>query len=167
MPMCWPGSLPGWGTNSVCIIVKYFTPIHKHMRKSREERRKHLRLGHPCIEIGGTSKQFRGLLAHFLRTTIPKTKTQRNWHLCHGCHNSKCSNPVHLYWGTCRDNRLDYLEAIGYVRKERNSSRAGSEEHRLRIRAGLKQYYSDPKILARQRRRMAYAQKFRKCFQRV
>lgn len=47
---------------------------------------------------------FRGLLAAFLNTEIFESKKVV---LCHACHNSKCSNPEHLYWGTYQDNIQD------------------------------------------------------------
>lgn len=47
---------------------------------------------------------FRGLLAHYLNTTIPKG---RKIHLCHACHNAACGNPFHLYWGTAGENNAD------------------------------------------------------------
>lgn len=78
------------------------------MLKTRDERRAHLRLSDPCLEIGGSgSKEYRGLKAHSRKTTIP---TGRSILLCHGCHNPKCSNPDHLYWGTAKDNCLDQAE---------------------------------------------------------
>lgn len=30
--------------------------------------------------------------------------------MCHACHNSKCSTPEHLYWGTRKENILDAKE---------------------------------------------------------
>lgn len=75
---------------------------------SRDTRRSHLKLDTPCIEIGGGSLEFRGLLAHFVKTTIPRGKKII---LCHACNNGKCSNVEHLYWGTPQDNAYDYLEA--------------------------------------------------------
>lgn len=76
------------------------TPIEDYILKSKEERQSHLDLTSKCIEIGGNSTQFKGLLAHHLKTTIPKKSPL----LCHACHNAKCSNPNHLYWGTPREN---------------------------------------------------------------
>lgn len=84
------------------------TNISVYMEKSRQERRQHLRLDEACFEIGGNSTNFRGILAFFLKTTIPSgTKT----YLCHGCNNGGCSNPRHLYWGTPLDNSIDRQEA--------------------------------------------------------
>lgn len=78
------------------------------IEQSREERRKHLRLDEACIERGGSSPNFKGLLAEMLGTTIPDTKEV---FLCHACHNGKCSNWKHLYWGSRKDNALDYRES--------------------------------------------------------
>lgn len=30
-------------------------------------------------------------------------------YLCHACHNSKCSNVLHLYWGTAKENSKDCI----------------------------------------------------------
>ncbi len=81
--------------------------IENHMQLSRDERRSHLRLGDECVEIGGDSREFRGLLAHHLGTTIPRGYRT---YLCHACHNDECSNPDHLYWGTPKDNVQDKME---------------------------------------------------------
>lgn len=88
-----------------------FEDIANYMMKSREERRAHLQLDDMCMEIGGASSvQYRGLLAHHLRTTIPSNKIGRVY-LCHACNNCRCSNPKHLYWGTPQDNHLDQVQA--------------------------------------------------------
>lgn len=84
--------------------------INEHIALARELRRKHLNLTTSCDLRGvgsGGSKEFRGLLAHFLGTTIPSGR----WIiLCHACHNKECSNPLHLYWGTPKDNHVDQVE---------------------------------------------------------
>jgi len=43
-------------------------------------------------------------LAERFDTTIPSGMKIL---VCHACHNSKCSNPNHLYWGTSSENCLD------------------------------------------------------------
>ena len=50
---------------------------------------------------------FRGLLADYLGTEI---YVDRNIVLCHACHNQNCSNPLHMYWGTYKDNIEDQKE---------------------------------------------------------
>lgn len=88
------------------------TDLIKYMELSRENRRAHLSLSDSCIERGGNSWEFRGLLAYFLKTTI----SARGALLCHACNNGKCSNPVHLYWGNSNDNVvLDPKEAGDFV----------------------------------------------------
>jgi len=119
-----------------------FIDISEWMTKSREERRSHLKLNEKCIEIGGDSRIFRGLLAHTLKTTIPHSKNQKCRILvCHGCNNPKCSNPYHLYWGTDSDNRKDYefFNPNFKSLKERTIEKYGLEEYkRMNKEAALK-----------------------------
>ncbi len=134
--------------------------IEEYIRQSLEIRQKHLRLEEPCLERGGMSSYFKGLLAHVLGTTIPDGK---RIHVCHACHNSKCSNPNHLYWGTPRENLNDAYsngrktiwdsmvekygeETAREMQKRNNASDAGkiggskkkSEEHKKRIAESVK-----------------------------
>lgn len=75
------------------------------MQKSKNERQEHLDLDSTCIEIGGrNSTEYRGLLAHFLLTTIP---IGSKIVLCHACNNHACSNIKHMYWGTAKENWHD------------------------------------------------------------
>ena len=92
---------------SIMMQVQTFININEHMALSRQERRSHLRLEESCIEIGGASQFFRGLLAHYLGTTIG----DKSSYVCHACNNPGCSNPRHLYWGTPSDNVIDQKEA--------------------------------------------------------
>lgn len=102
------------------------------MKLPREERRAHLRLNDRCVEIGGDSRLFRGLLAHFLGTTIG----HRNALVCHACNNAGCSNPSHLYWGTFRDNWLDAKESGRWISiHERTIAKYGKEEYKKIKRA--------------------------------
>jgi len=83
-----------------------FEKIENYMNLSIEERQKHIDLNMGCIEIGGiNSTYYTGLLAHYLKTTIPTRLN--NISLCHACGNSTCSNPNHLYWGTFGENEND------------------------------------------------------------
>jgi hypothetical protein len=68
----------------------------------RDERTKHLDLTQSCVERGGNSTVHRGVLAQYLNTNFPSKVD-----LCHACHNDKCSNPLHLYWGTRKENIQD------------------------------------------------------------
>jgi hypothetical protein len=85
-----------------------FKDIYEYIKLSKKERQKHIDLNTPCVEIGGYSSNFRGMLALKLKTTIPKTN---KIHLCHACNNSKCSNVSHLYWGTNVENLQDSIDA--------------------------------------------------------
>lgn len=87
--------------------TEMFTEIVVYMHLPRDERRAHLNLNEPCIEIGGHSTYFKGLLAHHLKTTIP---WKHQIMVCHACNNAGCSNPNHLYWGSYHDNHIDSVE---------------------------------------------------------
>jgi hypothetical protein len=80
--------------------------INEYIKLTKTERQKHLDLGEGCIERGAGSFYFKGLLAHYLDTTVP---TGAKIHLCHACNNGACGNPKHLYWGTAQENRNDQV----------------------------------------------------------
>lgn len=69
----------------------------------------HLKLNESCVERGGCSTHFKGVLAEYLQTTIPHGRNDKVF-LCHACHNDKCSNPKHLYWGTPSENVHDAIK---------------------------------------------------------
>ena len=76
---------------------------------SREKRKEMLNLLDPCHERGlKYSTQLVALVAYHYDTTLPENGNKIV--VCHGCNNSKCSNPNHMYWGTKRDNKLDDYE---------------------------------------------------------
>ena len=92
-------------TDSRALKYWMFQDVQEYIKLSREERTAHLNLSEECIEIGGgDSRHYRGLLAHFLKTTIP---SGMKIHLCHACNVHGCSNPRHLYWGTAGENAAD------------------------------------------------------------
>lgn len=99
--------------------------IDEYIKLDRTIRRSHLKLDEKCVERGGYSKEFRGLLADFLDTTIPRGS---KIYLCHACNNEKCSNPNHLYWGTPTDNHLDQKEAGTYLSMNERIKRKYGEE---------------------------------------
>jgi hypothetical protein len=73
------------------------------LKLPKEERQKHMDLSTPCKERGGNSTNHRGVLAEFLDTTIPAGRVI----LAHGCGNQECSNPLHLYWATDKENIVE------------------------------------------------------------
>lgn len=78
--------------------------IREYIKLPKILRQKHLKLEESCIERGGQSMYCKALLAHLHNTTIP---SGMKIHVCHACHNAKCTNPNHLYWGTAAENRQD------------------------------------------------------------
>ena len=108
--------------------------IEEYITLPKEARQQHLKLDEACIERGAGSFYFKGLLAHQLDTTVP---TGHKIHLCHACHNAKCGNPNHLYWGTAQENRLDQVENGGKTIWERTVEKHGIDKAReLNSRAG-------------------------------
>jgi hypothetical protein len=145
-----------------------YTNIMDYINLTRDERRKHLKLDEDCIEIGGNSTSFVGLLAHFLKTTIP-FKTKNKILLCHACHNGNCSNPNHLYFGTRKDNTQDAIENGTHVNfwtnlvkkyglEEAKRKMARSSEHASKAGKGNK---GNPKS-AEHRRKISESLKKRK-----
>lgn len=124
-------------------------PIEDHMQLSQADRQRHLKLDEACTERGGNSIMFRGLLADFLDTTIPRGYGAQ---LCHACHNGGCSNPRHLYWGTAGENQKDFLQSGKKAKRTdgANMARPGnknglgnigkpkSEEHRRKIAESIR-----------------------------
>lgn len=145
-------------------MTSIFRPIEEYILQSKEERQRHLALNEGCILIGGGSKDYRALLAHFLLTTIP---SGRKIHLCHACDVAGCSNPRHLYWGTAKENQID-ADLVSYSKRPRtekerqllrevapwNKGIKGlkrkplTEEHRAKISRGVKAFQNEVKGLS-------------------
>lgn len=101
--------------------------IEEYILLPKLERQKHLRLEEQCIERGGNQQlSFKELLGHILNTTLP---IGHKIHTCHACHNGKCCNPFHIYWGTAVENKRDAI-ANGYSESvwERTVAKHGLEE---------------------------------------
>lgn len=77
--------------------------VENYLAIEQKQRQSHLDLNDECKERGGNSTNHRGVLAQYLDTQI----YGRPADLCHACHNDKCSNPKHLYWGTRKENVQD------------------------------------------------------------
>ena len=118
--------------------------VEDYMKQTKEERQKHLDLTTDCKEIGGDSCQFKGLLAYHLNTTLPINGNQI--YLAHACHNGICSNVLHLYWGTPKENVNDIktnpnglpdfykpiiLNGIKYPSKNNAKNQLGLTEYQL------------------------------------
>ena len=101
--------------------------IETYINETQSQRQSHLKLNEPCVERGGNSENYRGLLAHLLDTSIP---TGQKIHLCHACHNSKCGNPYHLYWGTSKENTADRMANGGKTAWQNTVEKYGEEKAR-------------------------------------
>ena len=134
------------------------------LKLPKEDRQRHMDLSASCLERGGNSTNHRGVLAQFLNTTIPAGRVI----LAHGCGNEKCSNPLHLYWATDRENIVEdgllfgthktpwehRVEKHGYEAACAMNSRVGnkhglgnkgkpkSEEHKKKISNAIKARHS-------------------------
>ena len=147
--------------------------INEYINKPYAERTSHLELDTECREIGGNSTAFKGLLSHILGVTIPSSSKIL---LCHKCHNGKCSNPKHLYYGTPKENINDQkengtfvsvwdrlVEKHGYEgacklnsRKSTahlggmgNKGKPKSEEHKRKIAESIKKKYEEGNYVGR------------------
>lgn len=102
--------------------------VDEYITLSKTERQSHLKLNEQCIERGSSNSFiFKGLLAHFLDTTIPSGKMIQ---LCHACHNGACCNPSHLYWGTPKENKQDETDNGGKTIWQKMVDKHGLEEAR-------------------------------------
>ena len=105
--------------------------IEEYLQQPLSDRQKHLDLQLPCDLRGGGSKDFRGLLAHSLDTTLPAGRKGGAGMLCHACNIPGCSNVKHLYWGTSSENRIDLAKEN--ARKAGIEYRPRSRNHRVPI----------------------------------
>ena len=135
----------------------------EYLLMPQDERQIHLDLTEACNERGGISTNHRGVLAQYLNTPIYGKPAD----LCHACHNEKCSNPKHLYWGTRKENIQDaknngtwapawvrlvekygYEEACNMQRRPNNKGGSGNRgkpktrEHRQKISEAIKLKYA-------------------------
>lgn len=74
--------------------------LEEYITYPKETRKSHIDLNSPCVERGGNSTNHRGVLAQFLGTWVTGGKVV----LAHACNNGNCSNPLHLYWATHKEN---------------------------------------------------------------
>lgn len=149
--------------------------VEEYILHSKEERQKHLKLSESCIERGTDfSTHLKGLLAHVLDTTIP---LGLKIHVCHACHNARCNNPYHLYWGTPSENERDAinngkktiwqytvekygLEAASILAKNRKKGNKGNPgiaktpEQKAKISEAIKELYKNGTYATVDRRRI-------------
>ena len=83
--------------------------LSEFILKSSEERKSHLDLKSLCDEYGCTHSDYRAVLAWYLNTTCDRMGRKVGI-CCHACGNRKCGNPLHLYWGSQKENMQDLIE---------------------------------------------------------
>ena len=88
----------------MAILVRI--PLTEVINKTKKERQSHLDLSSPCDEYGCTHSDYRAVLAWYLNTTCDRMG-RKTGICCHACNNRKCGNPLHLYWGTQKENMED------------------------------------------------------------
>ena len=84
--------------------------VEKYVKKhTRNYRTKHINLKTKCdyknVPYAGyiNNRYARMALSMFLKTTLPISRKIHASHLCNG----SCFNPLHLYWGTAKENMED------------------------------------------------------------
>ena len=110
--------------------------IVEYMKLTKDKRQEHVNLTESCLERGGNSTNHRGVLAQYLGTEIPKGRTI----LAHACNNKDCSNPLHLYWATDKENIVEDGKKFGTWESpwDRSVKKYGLEEARRRNARGNK-----------------------------
>ena len=105
--------------------------VENYLAKEQKQRQDHLDLNDECKERGGNSTNHRGVLAQYLDTPI----YGRPADLCHACHNAKCSNPKHLYWGTRKENTKDAIANGTFKSAWQNTVEKYGYEEAIRMQA--------------------------------
>jgi hypothetical protein len=84
------------------------------------------RSGYGAIRAGSPSRQM--LDAHVLSCEWAHGPSPNNCHALHTCDVKRCVNPVHLYWGTPKQNTADAIERGRYASGERNGMATLADE---------------------------------------
>ena len=59
------------------------------------------------------------LLAHRVALMLDTGEMPEDRDACHTCDNTLCCNPAHLFWGSHRENMLDYIRKYGRLGVEK------------------------------------------------
>jgi len=65
----------------------------------------HFSKGYGCVSLHGKQR-----LAHRVAWTITNGSITDGLYVCHHCDNPNCCNPLHLFLGTAKDNRIDCIQ---------------------------------------------------------
>jgi HNH endonuclease len=87
--------------------------------------------------------------AHRSSWLIHKGEIPKGMFVCHTCDNKRCSNPDHLFLGTCKDNNLDAIKKnilpFGKIGKENHRCKL-SDEDVIKVKEMIDQKISQCKI---------------------
>ena len=82
-----------------------------YMNQTKTERQSHIDLNERCVNVADDvnprtqRSHVRAALSKFMGTGPIKGA-----HAAHACHNPRCSNMKHVYWGTPKENMEDAIE---------------------------------------------------------
>jgi hypothetical protein len=87
--------------------------------------------------------------AHRASWMIHKGPIPKGMFVCHTCDNKRCSNPDHLFLGTCKDNNLDAIKKnilpFGQIGMENHRCKLTDDEV-VEIRLMIKNGFTQSKI---------------------
>lgn len=128
-----------WGLPSPPKHATENLKLTEYLQKSRDERTSHVNLSTPCVvdeEAPSSNKRAQGKRA--LLEKLSLEDDVENWvkgkvHVCHLCErhsaNGWCSNPLHLYLGTPRENKLDTPQEVRVEAAKRAAEAAHQEKN--------------------------------------
>ena len=111
-----------------------------------------------CAPVNPGYGQFRTygklIRAHRASWEIHRGSIPKGLYVCHSCDNKRCTNPEHLYLGTCKENNLDMMA------KNRSPILGKKGEENPRSKLTLKQVQEIREMLKEKHAQTQIAKKF-------